>query len=249
MAGTAALQELKTALSAVRKLIQLELRESPLDPPPVRSRPIVGALRAAIAVLTVAAFESYLHNAFREVVGGLRDQVSLQALAGLPDKVRVTAVFGALERAMKGIGFGEPPKRADRLPDVLAACASVLATPLEPDVFADTEGNPDATTVNRMFGQIGCQDVLRDADFRIRFEQLWGTPVAIEWPFQKLEEVAARRHRAAHTGDAIEVPRTDLREGERFVRVLAGALDSKARAQCHHILGAARRQHAGSSAK
>ena len=52
--------------------------------------------------------------------------------------------------------------------------------------------------------------------------------VAPDFVGDKLDEIVQRRHRVAHRADALAISRHDLKEGGRFLSLLAEVLDIEA---------------------
>ena len=94
---------------------------------------------------------------------------------------------------------------------------------LNPTAFSGTSGNPGKAAVTELFRRVGFDNIF--TVLHPRFESRWKHPVAANFPSDKLEEIVQRRHRVAHRADALTISRVDLKEAERFLRILAEVLD------------------------
>ena len=109
------------------------------------------------------------------------------------------------------------------MPDIDSAARLVLSGSINPTAFSITCGNPSPATVKAIFDNLGFSDVF--GTIRSEFETRWGRPEAHTFISDKLSEIVNRRQVVAHTANALNIGRSDLRQAVRFLRILAEILD------------------------
>lgn len=219
--ATAALADFGETLGLAYALLAIEVRYR--DPPTPDSQQKVAALRGGAAVLMVAALERYLRNLMTEALDELAREPAPVDAANLPEDVWINSVFSSLSLSISGPRYGQPASKRDRLPDVLVAASRAVKGRIDPSAFAQTKGNPGSQTVRELCSAAGIKNVYRSV--QPDFDMRWGKPEAQSFVPDKLDEVVQRRHRVAHTGDALAISRTDLGDSLRFLDCFAGALD------------------------
>ena len=110
---------------------------------------------------------------------------------------------------------------------------------LDPEAFSATYGNPNGDTVTQLLKRLGIADPLRS--IRPIFDRHWKKLECETFLKDKLDEIVNRRHRVAHSADALNIGRRDLRESLRFLRVLGKALDDATHRQVRATLRGRRR--------
>ncbi len=222
MPRTQAYLEFRMALLMPLELMRQERQHIP-DPPPPSQQNIVRGLRGGAAVLMVAAFEAFLDDMAVERIGEVQTYTPPIVFNKLPIALQEQNVFETLERALKGPKYQPAGTRASRIPAIRTASTWVSTDQLNPIAFGDTSGNPGKKAVPDLFKCFGFTDLFNT--IRPRFENKWKAPVMPDFLGDKLDEIVQRRHRVAHRADALTISRTDLRESERFLRILAEVLD------------------------
>jgi hypothetical protein len=227
MSESQSFQQFVGSLQMAEELLRIE---KDLYPNPLRqgAQKAIQGLRGGAVVLTVAAFENFLRTAFEEYLSLLSKNSHLGsniAFEKLPEKMRVSCVYFTLEQAMKGPPFQEAPPKVQRLTDIHKACRMLISEILDPRVFSNTGSNPNSKTVTLMFSNLGIQKVF-DL-IKIRFEQQWNKPIADGSIADTLDEIVRRRHVVAHTADALNITRAELKESIRFLKIVAKLLDAE----------------------
>jgi hypothetical protein len=222
MPDSIALSEFKASLRMAEELMRLE-RTSCRNPPRATEVKTAEGLRGGAAVLMVAAFEYFLRACTQEHLAPLTVQPLQVEFGKLPEPMRVHSVYTTLEHAMKGAPYTQTKERKDRLSDIDAASRLILSGTVNPVAFSATGGNPGPETVKAMWKVLGMPDVL--TKLKSGFESKWRKPVSQTFIADKLTEIVNRRHVVAHTANALNIGRTDLKEGVRFLRTLAELLD------------------------
>ena len=143
----------------------------------------------------------------------------------LPVKMKIQNVFRTLERALKGPLFQVPPPKLDRLNGIEQACGLIVTKTINPLAFSETGSNPNSSTVKEMFSNLGVPNVFGKT--KARFEVDWGRPVHDTFINDKLNEVVGRRHVIAHTANALQLTRNELKTSIRFLKILAALLDKE----------------------
>jgi hypothetical protein len=213
------------ALLIVETLALLE--RNYVDPPRQTEMHSVEGLRAACAVLVVAAFEEFVKQCFIDQLGRL--QPHLAVFEKLPEKLRTESVYKQLTFAMEG-----PGQRVDRMEKIQAASARVSRGEIHAESFSRTVGNPNSETITNMF-----RDVAMSSFFdvsRVRFEAAWKTPISQSFVKDKLDEIVRRRHQVAHSGRALNISRVDLKESIRFIKKLAIVLEAELKVHVRSVL-------------
>ena len=238
----AALQDLQGSIRAVRALINLEAVYE--DPPKPEERDTVAGLRGAIIVLVLASFEGFLGTLFEEELDRIVD--AKVPLTFYTEELQASAIFASLEHATKGDHSTRGMKRAERIPDLMAAARAVAIGAFVPRAMSSTQSNPNSDCVNRMFKAVGRLSVLREIG--PLFELKWGIPVSVNHCVETLDALVLSRNRVAHTADSSHLLRTDLESSVRFIEVLAELLEADLKSHITGLIYRAvdlyRRQHA-----
>ncbi len=231
MSTTESLEEFMKALEMVKALLSLE-RNVCRNPPRKEERPEANGLRGGAAVLMVAIFERFLSDAFEEHLDPLRTASLGVDLSQLPEELQVCNVFENLDLAIRGRPHRRVPKKVDSISEINRVCRLLGADVVIPDAFSETGYSPNPKTVRSMFKNVGIKTVFQN--IRLNFNRQWGMPIAHEFIPDKLTEIVQRRHRVAHSGIALDITRTQLRESVKFLMILARLLDAEL---SNHIRG------------
>jgi len=193
------------------------------DPPRPEEQIAVEALRGAAAVLMVAAFENFLRDCTLEHLGRLQPPGKVK-LSHFPEPIVLQSVFASMNSAIRGA-----PSRSQRarLPDVRLAAHRIATETIDPLAFADTGSNPNSAQVRAMFKPFGEIDVY--LSIKSRFDKEWKIATPSTFIPDKLDEIVRRRHVVAHTANALNITRSELRDSVRFLKLLARLLDSELR--------------------
>ena len=221
MPRSAAFSEFKDSLSIAQELLKIDAKNYG-DPPQIHEQKPVQGLRGAAAVFVVAAFERYLKDAIEENLSRVIP-ISIAAFERLPDDIRINSTYRTLEYAMKGLPYTPKKNRKDRLLDIGAACQRVLQPAVDPAAFTHTGGNPGPETVNSMLADCDINDIFRS--IHTSFIVKWQSPISHTFIRDKLEEIVHRRHVVAHTANALNITRPQLKESIRFLRILSELID------------------------
>lgn len=229
--ASAAYRDFRETMRQAGALIRMERTLG--DPPDPSEQPLVEGLRGGAVVLMVAAFEAFLRDLLEERVNTLESE-GRYAFNALPKKMQVAAVFNLLNTAMKGVpSRPAKPQKFDRLPEVVSAAQHVAHSTLVGSAFGVTGGSATSDTVKRMFEQVDRRRVLEQA--RPRFVRLWGSPVPRTFLRDKLDWIVEARNQVAHGASVLSWSRDDLKEAERFLRLLAKTLDDDLRIYLNKI--------------
>ena len=221
-----ALEQFKRTLQVASELQRIE-RTNYRNPPRNHEELAVQGLRGGMAVLVVAGFERFLKNAIEEYLSELCNPPHPIDFRRLPDALRIHNTFATLEMALRGGAFGQPPPKLARLAVIERASQIVVADQVNPDAFTITGGNPSSKTVAAMLKTLGVDDFYNN--IRNKFTRKWRQPIANTFIQDKLDEIVNRRHVVAHTADALNISRGQLRESCRFLRILAEIIDNELR--------------------
>jgi hypothetical protein len=232
MATSQALYEFQDSLKMVEALIKLEQKYR--NPPRKEEQKIVEALRGGTVVLMVASFEYFLRQVFSERLSVLSTQPPPVKFHLLPDKMQVCSTFNTLDYAMKGKRFESPSPKINRLTKIDSACRSVVSKTINPSAFTDTSSNPDPTTVNEMFSNVGLSDIF--TKIKPRFDAKWKKPTAHTFVRDTLQALINCRHTVAHTATVLNVSRTDVKKYKKFITILAAILDAELEKHIQHLL-------------
>lgn len=233
MANSQALQELKNALEIAHELLEIE-RKNYKNPPKLGEQKAVQGLRGGASVLMVAAFEYFLRQAIEEHLAELAVHPPKVKFDDLPDKMKVTNVYQTLDRALKGSRFQGSTNKITRIKEIEVACKVVISGVINPSSFSDTGSNPSANNVKEMFKSLGISDIF--SDIKVKFDQQWKKPEATTFIHDKLDEIVQRRHRVAHTANALNITRSELNESIKFLKILATLLDGELKRHIKQIL-------------
>jgi hypothetical protein len=220
-----ALTGFEASLATAEELIAIEKLMA--NPPRKKEQVRASGLRGGAAVLMVASFEAFLKAVVIEHLTELTVHPPPVPFPALPEKMRVNSVYYCLETAMKGIPHQPKKEKIDRLPDIRTACTLVASEKIDPQVLSSTRSNPSAETVKELFGDLGVKDIF--GTIYVRFQARWGKPEPVTFIRDKLDEIVLRRHRVAHTGQALDITRQQLNESLKFLRILASLLDRQLR--------------------
>jgi hypothetical protein len=225
--------DFKKSISLAESLLRIE-NENFHYPPRVYEQTHVQGLRGGAAVLMVAAFENFLRSLNEYNLSELISSPPIVDFMKLPDKMQIKSTYASLEWAMKGKPYEPSKHRIDRIGDIKKACNLIISTNLNVKAFSETSGNPNHERVAEMFKDIGVPDVF--VIIKIGFEREWRQPISNSFIPDKLDEIVIRRHVVAHTGNALNITRNDLKNSIRFLKVLANRLDISYRDQIRHII-------------
>lgn len=215
-------QAIASFLSATEKVQRvLDLEAQYHDPPLPGEVEVVDGLRAAAAVLMVAIFEQFLRDLFLEHIGTLSARLGISALS---PALITKALYGTLEYAMRRRPGDPDSYRDSRQNEIQDACAHVVSDKITPEAFLPEGNNPTSEAVSRAFRKIGLQDCFQL--IHLSFHSAWGAPISTKFIADNLNQIVARRHRAAHTGDGLSISRLELSDGLRFMTILCGHLDT-----------------------
>jgi hypothetical protein len=221
MPKSAAFSELKDSLSIAQELLKID-KTYYSDPPKTHEQKPVQGLRGAASVFVVAAFERYLRNAIEEYLSKLTTIPSTMYHL-LPDDIRINSAFRTLDYAMKGSPNKPSKTKKERLPDIKGACQKVLDDVVNPTAFNNTGGNPSSVTLKNLLKDIDVNDIY--GTIRSGFISKWGDPIAQTFIPDKLDEIVQRRHYVAHTANALNISRSQLKESIRFIQILSELID------------------------
>jgi len=227
-----AFDDFKESLSIAEELLRIERTNYHIVPKLDEQRAVQG-LRGGVSVLVVASFERYLRDAIDENLTPLSNDATLRLLSKMPDKVRVKSIFATLERALTGPQFVKARAKIERIPDINRACAHVLTDKINPKAFNDTGSNPSSSTVHRLMKDMDIPSFF--PNIKVKFEKKWRTPVATTFIPDKLDEIVNRRHRVAHTADALNITRNQLRESIRFLKILGEIIDKELKTKMRQL--------------
>ncbi|MGO9414506.1 MAG: HEPN domain-containing protein [Syntrophobacteraceae bacterium] len=224
MADSLAVSTFTESIGLAEALLREETEKYPSAPRLAEQKAVQG-LRGGAAVLMVASFEYFLRQLFVEHIGVLTKQPLRVSFSTLPDVMQVHSIFETLNRGMKGPLFQKAPSKLLRLPDIDAACRYVISGMVNPEVFAETGNNPNSKSVKAMFSNVGIADIFTKC--KSRFDRKWRKPTAQTFLSDKLDEIIRRRHVVAHTADALNISRRDLKDAIRFLKILVHVLDAE----------------------
>lgn len=225
------LQQFTDQMNMAEALMKIE-RDGYGNPPSKTEMTAVMGLRGGAVVLMVAAFERFLRDCVEEHLAAL--VAAKVPSAKLPPKMQTSNVFVTLELAMRGLPYGPKLDRINRLPEVDTACRHVISGLVNPEAFSLTGSNPNAGTLKEMLSQIGVEDAFNR--LKPDFEKKWGKAEAQTFVRDKLDEIVNLRHKVAHTANALDVTRGQLREAVKFLRILAFLFDREVHSQVKQIL-------------
>lgn len=220
----AALDQFKESLELATALKRLERDRYPHNPK-VDDQAFVKGLRGGAAVMMVAAFEFFLRRLFEECISQLNTiPVSIE-FQKLPNILKITAVYGGLNRVLKGPWYGPKTSKVDRIDGIMAACRLLINEQIDPMTFSDTGSNPNGDTVKQKFKEVGLTDIF--AKIKPEFEAKWKSPVAHDFIKSKLDEIVRTRHVVAHTADTLNISRKSQNEAFKFLRILSELLEKE----------------------
>jgi len=232
-----AFQNFKESLSAAEELLKIE-KTNYKNPPRQGEQKAVQGLRGAVSVLVVASFEQFLKDSIEEHLSKLTTHPPVH-ISKLPDGMRLCSTYNTLDYAMRGPHYGTRLSKKDRLPHVDSACKKVVSETISPAAFVVTGGNPSADTVKQLMKDLDIGDIFDR--IQPKFQRKWGRPEAHTFLRDKLNEIVNRRHVVAHTANALNTTRTQLRESIKFLKILADLIDSQVKEKVSEIKRAAKR--------
>ncbi|MDM8532092.1 HEPN domain-containing protein [Anaerolineales bacterium HSG25] len=221
--GSQALIEFRNALKLAESLADID-RDNYNSNPRIAEQQAVQALRGGATVLMVAAFEQFLRDMLVEHLDTLSSHKPPIELKHLPQDMRVNLVYSNLDWAMRGKPYEPTKQKADRLEDIDKVCRNILAEQFNNEVFGDVGGNPNAARIKNMYKKIGTTNIF--AFMRYDFDKKWKKPETQRFLEDKINEIVERRHIVAHTANALNIGRADLRGWLRFLRVFSKTLDN-----------------------
>lgn len=233
MACSTVLEGFLQSIALSESLIEID-RTNYHNPPRKDEQKPVEALRGGAIILMVAAFERFLRQLIEYYLDPLTRASCSVDFSSLPEKMQIYSIFTTLDYAMKGKPYMPRLNRLDRLQDIDSACRLVVSQRLNSDVFCDTGSNPNSKTIKEMFGNLGITDPF--GRLQAQFETKWGTSVAQTFIPDKLDEIINRRHLVAHTADALNITRTDLRTASKFLRITAELLEKLIKSHIDNIV-------------
>jgi hypothetical protein len=231
-----ALGAFEQSLVSAKRLAVIESRYK--DPPLPDKAPTVEALRGGFCVLIVGSFERFLTEAFQEHLAVFEGEPPPVPFSALPDSLRVNSVFESLELAMKGPRYGTGGTKASRFPGVSMAAQRAVSENIDATALAQTKGNPKAARVKEMFKAIGVRRPF--TDIRSAFDRIWSNPEASSFLEDKLDEIVNARHVVAHTAEALQISRGDLKLWPTFLEALATVLDERLDLYANNVLNRVR---------
>lgn len=214
--------QFKKSLELANSLKKLE-REKYTKTPRLIQQPYVMGLRGGAAILLVASFEYFLSRLFESQINLLNDISNSIDFDKLPDKLRVTAVYNNLNRAMKGPLFQEVPPKVERLTNILNECKLLLLGNINSQGFSETGGNPNGDMVTQKFKEVGISNIFDE--IRIPFGKKWEKSFSHDFIRSKLNEIVRNRHVIAHTADTLNISRKTQNEHFKFIKILAEVLE------------------------
>jgi RiboL-PSP-HEPN len=229
----AALQQFKASIQMAEELRSIE-RDHFHNPPRSPELKAVEGLRCGVAILSVAAFESFLMKLVEEQLGEMRPKINSTNFSKLPDELRINSIYKTLEYAMKTPPFQVALPKKDRLINIHQACINIIAGAIDPAVFCNVSSNPNSKNVQALFKDLDISNVFNEV--KSEFDKKWGSPTADRFIELKLDEIVNRRHIAAHKADALGISRTDLKESLKFLKVLADVLEAELKDHIKRIL-------------
>lgn len=211
------------SIASAEELLNIE-RSHYSNPPKSEHIKAVCGLRGGAAVLMVAAFENFLRQVFEECLIELSlPHVNIE-FHKLPDRMQVQSIYASLEMASQGPKYQES-KKIDRLSAIERACRVILSNKINPEAFCETKSSPNSKTVGDMFKNVDISDIF--VVIKPAFEKKWKKAVAHTFLPDKLDEIVQKRHVVAHTADALNLERRDLKDACRFLKILALVLNNQ----------------------
>nr|WP_255676757.1 HEPN domain-containing protein [Deinococcus sp. 23YEL01] len=220
----------------VNSLILLERGYS--NPPRQADLANVKALRGAIIVMAVGAFEAYLRDLMDDLSSMLADHFRDHRrydLDRLPDDIKVGFYFLTLELALKGPRYTQS-RKIDRLDDIRKACANLVAGQFDGEAYKNTAGNPNSEVIKGLFTQFGDRNFFNGV--RPEFDRRWGKEEAQAYLTLKVNEILEYRHKIAHTADVSGITRQYAKESAKFIKILVEATDVYSRRNLASIIQA-----------
>lgn len=224
MAESNAFKNFRSSLKLAEELLAIE-RSNYSNPPKQSEQKAVQGLRGGAAVLMVASFEYYLKEICKEHLVKLTSIPPCVDFSRLPDKMRVQSVYNTLERSMKGPLYQKSIPKINRLSNVENACKIIVSNNINPEAFIDTGSNPNSETVKEMFSNMGISNIF--SLIKPDYEHELGQTVAETFISDKLNEIVSRRHIIAHTANALNISRTDLKSSLKHLIILSKLLDKQ----------------------
>ncbi len=233
----AALEKFKESLKLASALKELE--RDKFNKVKQNEQHYIMGLRGGAAVLMVAAFEFYIRRLFEENISSLNTNPLSIDISKLPDRLKVKIVFDGLQNSMNGPRYGPKTNKVDRINDVTLACKHLIAEHINPQIFSDTNSNPNGETVKEKFKEIGISDVF--TKIKINFERKWGSNVAATFIEDKLNEIVNIRHVVAHTANTLNITKKFQNEALKFLKIIAELLEKEIEIHIKGLLISAKR--------
>ena len=222
MAHSKAFSDFLETMASVDALLAIEQEIN--DPPASADERKMLGLRGAVAVLEVAAFEMYLREAVSEHLSRIEIKLKMNYIGKLPEVIQQHSLYYSVKCALDGPRYGEAEKNiAARIPEIHAECKKAIEGKLSMRGFIEIPGNADASFLFRIFHRLGLDGI--DRRIHRPFEKEWKSQVTGTFIQDKLDEIALRRHRVAHTANARDLSRKDLNDSVRFLKCLCKVLD------------------------
>ncbi len=203
------------ALGLARSLLTLESKYP--DPAPEEDRKTTEALRGGASVLMVAAFEEYLKALVEEHLDELTHFPLKFEIENIPEEMR----FNNLEHLVVAT---TREKKEDKIESYDRMAKMIISGVIHPRSFTDAvRSNPDSKKLREMFKRFGIQDFFNE--IKDEFDAKWKSPTAATYISDYLDQILSRRHKVAHTANALNISRHDLQESVRFLETLASVCD------------------------
>ena len=206
-------------------LASLELAESLLiiesaypDPAPPADRKAAEGLRGGAAVLMVAAFENYL----KELIEERLDELTRLPLKFKTDDVPRDMLFNNVEHLVKAATRKKSTAKVQAYADMAKV---IVAGVIYPASFTDAvRSNPNSEKLEELFKRLGVRRFFET--IKVDFDSLWGRPTAERFISDYLDGILLRRHTVAHTANALNIGRIDLKDSVSFLKALGNVCDS-----------------------
>lgn len=194
------------------------------DPPLTKNRIIVQGLRGGAAILMVAVFENYLKELLDETLQKFTLHPKKFNPLKIPEIMIYSNIKGTLEISTKN--FGDNSQRSDKIQKMKSGADLISKELINPDVFKEyVKSNPNAKKIDDLFKNLGIGNVF--IQIKNDFDNKWGCVTHQTYIQDTLNTILDRRHRVAHTGDALNITRLELNESIRFLEILAHLLDEQ----------------------
>lgn len=206
-------------------LASLELAESLLtieaafsDPAPPEQRKAAEGLRGGASVLMVAAFENYLKELVEEYLDELTHLPLKFKEGNVPKEMLLSSVEYLVKDNMR--------KKADvKVQAYIDMAKIIVAGVIYPASFTEAvRSNPNSEKLKELFKRLGIKKFFET--IKADFDVLWGSPTSDTFISDYLDGILQRRHKVAHTANALNISRVDLQESLRFLKLLGTLCDA-----------------------